>query len=114
MVPIEATSRIRWRTEANDDGPSRSGGVHVAGDGVVTVTGSKTEALTFIEFPLLANATFELRVNTTDDDKIFIEVSKEGAVLGVGIGSDLVDAFLGMIPCMLPPDRPEYQRFPDR
>ncbi len=110
MVPMEATSRIRWRTEVKE---SRSDKVSVTGEGVVTVSGSKIEAAkTFLELPLAVTATYELRI-AEEESILYIEASEGGKVLGLGAGDNREDALLDMILYLLPRDHPEYPELPD-
>ena len=67
---------------------------------------------TLIEFPFVADSTFELRI-AKEGSSIFFEVSHGGRVIGVGQGDDPVDALLSMLPYMLPPDHPDYPKLPE-
>ena len=54
----------------------------------------------------------ELRVTPPSEDLAyhFVEVVRRGEVIAQGMGDDLVDALLGVIEYMLPPDHRDYPR----
>jgi len=54
----------------------------------------------------------ELRSAPPSDDLEywFVEVVKGDVVVGSGMGDTIVDALLGVIEYMLPPDHPEYPK----
>jgi len=43
-----------------------------------------------------------------NDELTYVEVRRRGEVIANGLGDDLVDALLDLLPHMLPPDHPEY------
>ena len=47
---------------------------------------------------------------TDDLECWFVEVVRDGNAVDNGIGPDLVDALLDLIPRMLPPDHKEYRQ----
>lgn len=112
LISVGDSLAAYWKVEANDRGQSReSAEVHVTGEGNVSVKGSKTEPVTFVEFPGLAQSQFELRIGSVGSLRA-LEVSEGGKVLASGLGDDLVEALLSMLPYMLPPDHPEYPKPP--
>ena len=54
----------------------------------------------------------EFRVTLTTDDApaYYVEVARGEEVVASGMGDNLVDALLGVIEFMLPPDHPEYPK----
>ncbi len=110
---VSDTLDTRWKVEANNPAESHSGDAHVTGTGVVNVSGSRTDpAKTFVELPFPATAKYEFAIST-EGPILFIEVSKDGEVLGLGAGDDIQDALIQMVMYLLPRDHPGYPESPD-
>jgi hypothetical protein len=95
-----------------------------AGTSITAVLGTATEVETALPIRVVkkqaATKTTTIDVAThscevlmtppTDDRECwFVEVVRGGEIVDNGIGTDLVDALLDLIPRMLPPDHKEYR-----
>jgi hypothetical protein len=60
----------------------------------------------------VATHSCEFRMTPTTDDPpaYYVEVVRDEEVVASGMGDNLVDALLGVIEFMLPPDHPEYPK----
>jgi len=86
-----------------------------AGEATVAMAGKPRvdpDPDTIVEFPLLADKSFKVEIGH-DESMVWVRVVHSGRTVGWGCAATLVDALLGALPFMLPPDHPDHPPLPD-
>ncbi len=90
---------------SSDQPHSRSGKAHVTGEGVVTASGFKIERRPPDDFPLSADARLNLAIL---DNTASVWITSNGQVIEWGMGDDIEEALLDLLPYLLPTDHPGH------
>ena len=117
-VAVTATAYIGVASHTQSQGLKITDDVGLSDQAVVKLEPAaiKLEALALRPEPTstttigAATHTCEVRMSPVGDDGelTYAEVVREGKVISAGVGDDAVDALLGVIEYLLPPDHPEY------